>query len=65
MYFCYVLCLIEQENGHAKSRTENILLASDPINTDWSLTCRYMYIFEIRCRGSTVAELSKLTYVED
>ena len=24
-----------------------------------------MYILEIRCRGSTVAELSKLTYVED
>ena len=24
-----------------------------------------MYILEIPCRGSTVAELSKLTYVED
>ena len=24
-----------------------------------------MFIFEIRCRGSTVAELSKLTYIED
>ena len=24
-----------------------------------------MYILEIRCRGSTVDELSKLTYVED
>ena len=36
-----------------------------PINTDWSLTYRLMYILEIRWRGSMVAELSKLTYVED
>ena len=25
--------------------------SSDPINTDWSLTYREMYILEIRCRG--------------
>ena len=32
---------------------------------DWSLTYRNMYILEIRCRGSTVADLSKPTYVEE
>ena len=40
-------------------------ISSDPINTDWLLTYRLMYILEIRCRGSTVAELSKLIYVEN
>ena len=40
-------------------------ISSDPINMDWSLAYRLMCILEIRCRGSTVAELSKLTYVED
>ena len=38
---------------------------SHPINTDWSLTHRCVYTLEVRCRGSTVPELSKLTYVED
>ena len=31
-----------------------IASSSGPINTDWSLTYRLMYILEIRCRGSTV-----------
>ena len=30
-----------------------IYIYSDPINTDWSLTYRYMYILEIHYRGST------------
>ena len=37
------------------------LFASDPINTDRVK----MYILEIRCRGLTVAEVSKLAYFED
>ena len=42
-----------------------VTVAPDPINTDWSLTYRLMYILEIHCRGSTVGELSKIKYDED
>ena len=55
----------QQFFAHLLNSDFSIISISDPINTDWSLTCRYMHILEICCCGSKVAKLSKLMYVED
>ena len=57
-----------QNYGDAFSKSSSIHDLShilDPINTEWSLTGKCICILEIRCRSSTVAELSKLAYIED
>ena len=64
----YTVCKTSAKYGDAFSKSSSIHYLShisDPINMEWSFTGKCICILEIRCRSSTVAELSKLAYIED